>query len=56
MLVDIYSLNEQEKDTVRLDASTIKQLCEDTDYKLADIRKNKLVKPIALTLLPKKLK
>ncbi len=56
LLVDIYSLNEQETDTVRLDASTIKQLYEDTDYKLDDIRKNKLVKPIALTLLPSEIK
>ncbi len=49
LLVDIYSLNEKETDSVRLDASTIKQLYEDTNYKLDDIRKNKLVKPIALT-------
>ena len=56
LLVDIYSLNEQETDTVRLDASTIKQLYEDTGYKLDDIRKNKLVKPIALTLLPGEIK
>ena len=56
LLVDIYSLNEQETDTVRLDASTIKQLYEDTDYKLDDIRKNKLVKPVALTLLPREIK
>ena len=56
LLVDIYSLNEQETDTVRLDASTIKQLYEDTNYKLEDIRKNKLVKPIALTLLPSEIK
>ena len=56
LLVDIYSLNEKETDTVRLDASTILQLYEDTDYKLEDIRKNKLVKPIALTLLPKEIK
>ena len=56
LLVDIYSLNEKETDTVRLDASTIKQLYEDTNYKLDDIRKNKLVKPIALTLLPKEIK
>ena len=41
LLVDIYSLNEKETDTVRLDASTIKQLYEDTNYKLDDIRKNK---------------
>ncbi len=56
LLVDIYSLNDQETDTVRLDASTIKQLYEDTDYKLEDIRKNKLVKPVALTLLPREIK
>jgi Bax protein len=56
LLVDIYSLNEKETDTVRLDASTIKQLYEDTNYKLDDIRKNKLVKPIALTLLPREIK
>ena len=52
LLIDIYSLNDQETDTVRLDASTIKQLFEDTDYKLDEVRKKKLVKPIALTLLP----
>ncbi len=56
LLIDIYSLNEQETDTVRLDASTIKQLYEETDYKLDDIRKNKLVKPVALTLLPREIK
>tara|TARA_Y100000992_G_scaffold280320_1_gene227278 strand:- start:11621 stop:12706 length:1086 start_codon:yes stop_codon:yes gene_type:complete len=56
LLVDIYSLNDQETDTVRLDASTIKQLFEDTDYRLDDIRKNKLVKPVALTLLPREIK
>ena len=56
LLIDIYSLNDQETDTVRLDASTIKQLFEDTDYKLDDVRKKKLVKPIALTLLPAEIK
>ena len=56
LLVDIYSLNEKETDTVRLDASTIKQLFEDTDYKLKDIRKNKLVKPIALDSFPLEIK
>ena len=56
LLIDIYSLNDQETDTVRLDASTIKQLFEDTDYKLEDVRKKKLVKPIALTLLPAEIK
>ena len=56
LLIDIYSLNDQETDTVRLDASTIKQLFEDTDYKLDDVRKKKLVKPVALTLLPAEIK
>ena len=56
LLVDIYSLNEKETDTVRLDASTIKQLYEDTNYKLDDIRKNKLVKPINIDLLPAEIK
>ena len=56
LLVDIYSLNEKETDSVRLDASTIIQLYEDTDYKLDDIRKNKLVKPIALDSFPREIK
>ena len=56
LLVDIYSLNEKETDAVRLDASTIKQLYEDTDYRLEDIRKNKLVKPVALDSFPREIK
>jgi len=56
LLIDIFSLNDLETDTVRLDASTIKQLFEDTGYKLEDVRKKKLVKPVALTLLPQEIK
>ena len=56
LLVDILSLNELETDTVRLNASTIKQLFEDTNYTLKDVRKKKLVKPVALTLLPAEIK
>ena len=56
LLVDIYSLNEKETDAIRLDASTIKQLYEDTGYKLDDIRKNKLVKPVALDSFPREIK
>ena len=56
LLVDIYNLNEKESDAVRLDASTIKQLFEDTDYKVKDIRENKLVKPIALDSFPLEIK
>ncbi len=56
LLVDIFSLNELETDTVRLNASTIKQLFQDTNYTLKDVREKKLVKPIALTLLPSEIK
>ncbi len=56
LLTDIYSLNEKETDVVRLDASTIKQLFEDTGYKLDEVRKNKLVKPIALDSFPLEIK
>ncbi len=56
LLVDIFSLNDLETDTVRLNASTINQLFEDTNYKLDDVRKKKLVKPVALTLLPQEIK
>jgi len=56
LLVDIFSLNDLETDTVRLNAATIKQLFEDTNYTLDDVRKKKLVKPVALTLLPNEIK
>ena len=56
LLLDIFSLNDLETDSVRLSASTIKQLFEDTDYNLKDVRKKKLVKPVALTLLPQEIK
>ena len=56
LLFDIFSLNDLESDTVRLSASTIKQLFEDTGYNLQDVRKKKLVKPVALTLLPEEIK
>ena len=56
LLVDIFSLNDLETDTVRLNAATIKQLFEDTNYKLKDVREKKLVKPVALTLLPQEIK
>ncbi len=56
LLIDIFSLNELEVDTVRLDASTIKQLFDDTNYQLDDVREKKLVKPVALALLPNEIK
>ena len=56
ILFDIFSLNNLESDSVRLSASTIKELFDDTGYNLIDVRKNKLVKPVALTLLPQEIK
>ena len=56
LLFDIFSLNDLETDSVRLSAATVKQLFEDTNYSLKDVRKNKLVKPVALTLLPQEIK
>ena len=56
LLTDIITLNDLETDSVRLSASTIYQLFKDTNYNLDDIRKNKLVRPVALTWLPSEIK
>ena len=53
---DILIFDEQPIDTVRLSAATIEELFRSTNYNLDDVRKNKLVKPISLTLLPKEIK
>ena len=53
---DILQFDEKPNDTVRLSASTIEELFKSTDYNLNDVRKNKLVKPISLTLLPEEIK
>jgi len=53
---DILTFDEQPTDTIRLSAATIEELFKSTDYNLEDVRKNKLVKPITLTLLPVEIK
>ena len=53
---DIFDFDINEKDTVRLSASTLNQLFKDENYNLKDIRKNKLVKPISIDLLPSEIK
>ena len=53
---DIFQYEDITTSTVRLSASTIKQLFKDTNYNLKDVRKNKLVKPINLDLLPEEIK
>ena len=53
---DVFKFDQLPTDTVRLNASTIEQLFKDTDYNLKDVRKTKLVKPIALSLLPEEMR
>ena len=53
---DVFSIEEVPTDTVRLSAETIKQLFKDTKYSLDNVRKNKIVKPINLSLLPTEIK
>ena len=52
---DVVNFDEQTADTVRLSAATIQELFKSTNYNLEDVRKNKLVKPITLTLLPEEI-
>ena len=56
VLIDIYTLNNNEAESVYLSAATINKLFKDTEYNLKDVRQKKLVKPVALTLLPNELK
>ena len=52
---DILTFDEQPTDVVLLSAATIEELFKSTNYNLKDVRKNKLVKPISLDLLPKEI-
>ena len=56
LFFDIFEFEGVEDDTVRLSASTLKQLFEDTKYNLNDVRKNKSVKPVLIALLPNEIK
>ena len=53
---DILLFDETPTDSIRLSAVTIEELFKSTKYSLEDVRKNKLVKPISLTLLPSEIK
>ena len=53
---DILAFDEEPNDAVRLSAVTIEELFKSTNYNLKDVRKNKLVKPVSLTLLPTEIK
>ena len=52
---DILTFDEQPSDAILLSAATIEELFKSTNYNLKDVRKNKLVKPIRLDLLPKEI-
>ncbi len=56
LFTDVFEFDLKERDAVRLSASTLKQLFKDEDYNLKDIRKNKLVKPITIDILPSEIK
>tara|TARA_Y100000590_G_scaffold58579_1_gene61964 strand:- start:254 stop:1381 length:1128 start_codon:yes stop_codon:yes gene_type:complete len=53
---DIFQLNDTPNNAVRLSASTLNELFNDLNYDLKDIRSNKKVKPIEISLLPIELK
>jgi Bax protein len=53
---DILIFDELPSDSVRLSAATIEEIFKSTNYNLRDVRKNKLVKPISLKLLPHEIK
>ena len=52
---DVLTFDEQPSDVILLSAATIEELFKSTNYNLKDVRKNKLVKPISLDLLPKEI-
>ena len=53
---DIFELGERPSSSVRLSASTLEELFKDEKYNLKDIRKNKIVKPITIGLLPREIR
>ena len=52
---DILTSDDQSTDAILFSAATIEELFKSTNYNLEDVRKNKLVKPIRLDLLPKEI-
>ena len=53
---DVFEFEDIPSDTVRLSADVIEQIFKDTNYNISDVRKNKLVKPVSLSLLPNEMK
>tara|TARA_Y100000590_G_scaffold460022_1_gene618411 strand:+ start:2234 stop:3358 length:1125 start_codon:yes stop_codon:yes gene_type:complete len=53
---DIIDFDDVPSDTVRLSAHVLEQLFKDTKYNLKQIRKDKIVKPVIINLLPREIK
>ena len=53
---DIFRDQDIPTDTVRLNASTLDELFRETKYNLDDVRRNKLVRPVKISLLPNEMK
>ena len=56
LFYDVFDFSDVSSDTVRLSASTLEQLFIDTKYNLKEVRRNKIVKPISIDLLPEEIK
>ncbi len=53
---DIIDIQDIPSDVVRLSAPVLEELFKDTKYNLEKIRKNKIVKPVIISLLPNEIK
>ena len=53
---DIIDIQDIPSDVVRLSAPILEELFKDTKYNLQKIRKNKIVKPVIISLLPNEIK
>ena len=56
LFYDVYEFEGVKDDPFRFSASTLKQLFEEVKYNLKDIRKNKVVRPVRIDLLPNEIK
>ena len=53
---DIIDIEDVPSDVVRLSAPVLEELFKDTKYNLKKIRKDKIVKPVIISLLPNEIK
>tara|TARA_Y100000590_G_scaffold207509_1_gene234941 strand:- start:1264 stop:2379 length:1116 start_codon:yes stop_codon:yes gene_type:complete len=53
---DVFEFENNKSDVIRLNATLVEQLFKDTGYDLKKVRKNKVVKPVSLSLLPGEIK